>query len=140
MKKKRLTKIDKTIYLTGLILAIACALFLISNRLFGQWFHLSPCLFHTLTGYYCPGCGGTRAVIAFFHGRFIQSFFYHPVVPLFFIGYLIYMITNSIHLISKGHTPLLHAHARYLWILLIVTIANWIIKNLFLLVGHISLL
>ena len=21
-----------------------------------------PCLFHLATGYYCPGCGGTRAI------------------------------------------------------------------------------
>ena len=26
------------------------------------------CPFHAVTGWYCPGCGGTRAIIALFHG------------------------------------------------------------------------
>jgi len=31
--------------------------------------HLSPpCLFHALTGLWCPFCGGTRAAWAFMHG------------------------------------------------------------------------
>ena len=28
-----------------------------------------PCLFHLVTGAYCPGCGGTRALLALLHGR-----------------------------------------------------------------------
>ena len=28
------------------------------------------CLFHELTGWNCPGCGGTRAVYALLHGNF----------------------------------------------------------------------
>jgi hypothetical protein len=28
------------------------------------------CLFHQLTGWNCPGCGGTRAVYALLHGNF----------------------------------------------------------------------
>ena len=44
----------------------------------GQGF---PCLFHLLTGLYCPGCGGTRAVRLFLKGELIKSFCYHPFVP-----------------------------------------------------------
>ena len=39
-----------------------------------------PCLFHTLTGAYCPGCGGTRALIALLSGKLLLSFCYHPLV------------------------------------------------------------
>ena len=37
-----------------------------------------PCLFHAMTGFYCPGCGGTRAVAALLRGDLVSSFCYHP--------------------------------------------------------------
>ena len=40
-----------------------------------------PCVFYSLTGFYCPGCGGTRAVRALLSGHPVLSFLYHPVVP-----------------------------------------------------------
>ena len=44
-----------------------------------------PCVFHLYSGYYCPGCGGTRSVIALLHGDITRSFIYHPL-PLFVIA------------------------------------------------------
>lgn len=44
----------------------------------GQGF---PCLFHLVTGFYCPGCGGTRAVRLLLQGNIARSFQYHPFVP-----------------------------------------------------------
>lgn len=55
-----------------------------------------PCLFHTLTGAYCPGCGGTRALAALLRGNILLSFLYHPLVPYlaaavpFFLFYYLY--------------------------------------------------
>ena len=43
-------------------------------------FRFPPCLFHLATGYYCPGCGGTRAITSLLHGQILNSFLYHPVV------------------------------------------------------------
>lgn len=39
-----------------------------------------PCLFHAMTGLYCPGCGGTRAVGYLLQGRLLLSLRYHPLV------------------------------------------------------------
>ena len=39
-----------------------------------------PCLFQLMTGLYCPGCGGTRAVKALLAGHPVLSFLYHPLV------------------------------------------------------------
>ena len=32
-----------------------------------------PCVFHELTGLYCPGCGNTRALSALLHGHLGES-------------------------------------------------------------------
>ncbi len=47
---------------------------LLKERLF------MPCPFYKLTGLYCPGCGGTRAVKFFLQGRLLTSFRFHPLV------------------------------------------------------------
>ena len=39
-----------------------------------------PCLFHLVTGAYCPGCGGTRALLALLHGRLADSIRLNPLV------------------------------------------------------------
>ena len=39
-----------------------------------------PCLFHLVTGAYCPGCGGTRAAKALVTGHIFQSLRYNPMV------------------------------------------------------------
>lgn len=44
----------------------------------------SLCVFHNVTGYPCPGCGMTRSVVAFAHGLWAQSIFYHPLGPIAF--------------------------------------------------------
>jgi uncharacterized protein DUF2752 len=47
------------------------------------------CLFHSLTGLPCPGCGLTRAFSSLLHGQVAAAFAYHPFVflllPLFVI-------------------------------------------------------
>lgn len=41
-----------------------------------------PCLFNKLTGYYCPGCGNTRAVLAIMSGKILKSIGYNPLPTL----------------------------------------------------------
>ena len=85
---------DQTLYEMGkwmLAAALTAAIFV---WVFGDaWLTKMPdCVFESVTGLYCPGCGGTRAVIALFRGQFIKSFVYHPAVPYVFIVYTVFMI------------------------------------------------
>lgn len=36
-----------------------------------------PCLFHKITGWYCPGCGLTRAIVSLLQFDFYQAFRYN---------------------------------------------------------------
>lgn len=40
------------------------------------------CLFHEVTGYDCPGCGGLRASHQLLRGHFIEAFRLNPLVVL----------------------------------------------------------
>ena len=51
-----------------------------------------PCLFHTITGLHCPGCGMTRAVNALMHFNFKEAAGYNilpfiliPMLSVFYI-------------------------------------------------------
>jgi hypothetical protein len=53
---------------------------------------LAPCLFRTLTGLDCPGCGGTRMMWYLLHGNLPEAARHHLValllVPFVVYGYL----------------------------------------------------
>ena len=52
--------------------------------------HIYPqCLFHRLTGLYCPGCGSQRAASALLHGRLFQAAGYNLMflLSLPLVGY-----------------------------------------------------
>jgi hypothetical protein len=40
---------------------------------------LPPCLFHRLTGLWCPACGATRAFHQLARGNFMAAFHFNPV-------------------------------------------------------------
>ena len=48
-----------------------------------------PCLFHLLTGLYCPGCGTARAMYALVHGRFIDAL-RNNIFAVFSLPFIIY--------------------------------------------------
>ena len=70
---------EDILYYTGWALLILAGLFVFSVEVLG--FRIpGGCLFHLVTGFYCPGCGGTRAVKAMLTGHFLKSLCYHPAV------------------------------------------------------------
>ena len=42
-----------------------------------------PCMFHALTGLYCPGCGTMRAAVALLGGNPVLSARYNPLLLVF---------------------------------------------------------
>lgn len=47
-----------------------------------------PCLLYTLTGLYCPACGGTRATFDLLHGDVGGAFARNPAVPFLLVAVL----------------------------------------------------
>ena len=88
-----------------------------------------PCAFNALTGYYCPGCGGTRSVRALLSGHLLQSFFLHPIPVYVIIAVTFNLLLKIIKKDNYRFSPI------WLWTALAVVIINVVIKNIMLLIG-----
>lgn len=95
--------VNSIFYRLGIILFIAAsaAAILQNTGAIDLTTFLYPCLFHQLSGLYCPGCGGTRAVKALLEGHFISCFLYHPFIFYCFILYLLFMGSHTLERIQK---------------------------------------
>ena len=136
-------KIDNVLYILGLSSAVICCVYLLISKITGFRIenYLYPCLFHTVTGYYCPGCRGTRAVSPLFQGHFLISFLEHPFVPYAAVLCAWFLLSQTIERLSHHKLPLaMHYKDRYLWIGLAILIINCMVKNIVRLFWGISLL
>ncbi len=99
-----------------------------------------PCLFHRLTGFYCPGCGGTRAVRYLLRGEIVKSIQYHPLV-MYMALVFVWEVCGLV--LAKGlKCPKLHLN-KYNWYVfggILVILVNWIFKNYMLVARGIDLL
>ncbi len=114
---------------------------LIKQILDGQGF---PCLFHFITGLYCPGCGGTRAVRLLIRGEVARSIQYHPFIPflaaVFLIEGFLYLAGWGKALLKKEKRQpyILGLRGRYrLWTVagVALVMVNCLVKNVCLLMG-----
>ena len=87
-----------------------------------------PCMFHALTGYWCIGCGMTRALHALAHGDVLRAFSMNPLamvvlplMPLMLLHDRGYRPRALQPLMSVVMTP-------KLWMILLP--AYWIARNL----------
>lgn len=80
------------------------------------------CLFHKITGFYCPGCGVTRMLDAIFHFSFYQAFRYNPLV---FVLLVLFVLGKILHLnLAKKYRDIL------LYFLVFVVIFYGVLRNM----------
>ncbi|WP_286528671.1 DUF2752 domain-containing protein [Duncaniella freteri] len=87
------------------------------------------CMFHQLTGLYCPGCGSQRAIHAMLHGNWSQAWSYNAILPFEIV--FIAMIAVAWRL--RDRYPRLHGilNSRIVIISFLITIIGWtIIRNI----------
>ncbi len=63
--------------------------------------HLPNCVFHEITGFPCPTCGGTRSLIALSQFDLGSSFMLNPLVPLFALGLIIFSMLFLIGAVTR---------------------------------------
>lgn len=145
--KKYIGNIDKNtdngFYLAGCGAITAVILLVIIKKAtgFNVLNLLGTCMLHLLTGCYCPGCGGTRAVYALLRGEVWRSFCYHPFVLYTAVMGSWFMISQTIERVSRGRIKIgMHFREIYMWIALGIIAVNFLVKNAALLIWHVDLM
>ncbi|MBQ9833761.1 MAG: DUF2752 domain-containing protein [Bacilli bacterium] len=85
------------------------------------------CLFHKITGYYCPGCGITRMIFSIIKLEFYQAFRYNPLV---FIMLIFFVFCQVINIILKRNYKKITFKKEYALLLLVVVILFGIMRNI----------
>lgn len=119
---KKILNIGLLILFTGL-----AVLFFILNPSEHEIF--PKCVFHSITGYYCPGCGSQRAIHSLLHLNFYSvvsnNFLFLPAVLIVIYHYLRPVFNKRFNcklpnIFYLKSTP---------WIILIVIVIFWILRN-----------
>lgn len=103
---------------------------LVSNNIKPTSWSQRPCFWYTVFGYYCPGCGGTRAFESLLYGKILLSIYYHPFVLYMFLLFILSFISYIIYFITKGNVFLFELKLKYLVYADFILIVYFFIKNL----------
>lgn len=98
-----------------------------------------PCLFHLITGAYCPGCGGTRAAFCLLNGEIVTSVRYNPVV-LYLAVCIPILLFVSLYRRRKGKQLPDRLLKGALYVGILIMAVNFVVKNYYLLYLHQDLL
>lgn len=129
--KEDLTREEENwLYWAGVLMLPIIA---ISAIVVAKWvvpnFEQAECLFWYLWRAYCPGCGGTRSLLALMEGDILLSIWYHPLIMYGITFYALFIIT---HTLEKLHVPFVKGMRFRVWYLygaLILLLVNCVFKN-----------
>lgn len=131
-QKEDLTREEENVLYWAGWLALPCCLF--TAYAIANWIlpNIKPadCIFWTLFGAYCPGCGGTRSVLALLEGNILRSIWYHPLIMYGVSLYTIFMVT---HTLEKLHVPFIKGLRFRVWFMygaLWIIGINFVLKNI----------
>ena len=82
-----------------------------------QW--MPVCVFHEITGMYCPGCGSGRSVYALLHGDFLQAMRMNVLLypMLLFAGLILWK-------------PEIGKNSKVIWSVFFILITYWVLRNI----------
>lgn len=85
------------------------------------------CWFFELTGLYCPGCGGTRALHAVLHGHPVHAVTFNPLIvvaiPLGIVTFIRYVRGDD-----SGDGRVLRP--AWIWVIFIAMVGFWVARNI----------
>ncbi len=117
----------------GLVVTVAAVLLLLYLLTYdpqGPQIQTPPCLFRTMTGFFCPGCGTRSALIQLAQGNLYAAFRLNPLAVLT-VPLGIYFVISQAHIAFTGRSlPRLFLPPFWIWALFILIVLYGVARNL----------
>ncbi len=95
----------------------------------GESAFLPSCLFRSLTGFQCPGCGSTRGLHQLLHGNLTTAFQLNPLLILA-LPFLLYALARYSMSVMRGQPLVMKPlPAKYIGIIVGAIVFFWIFRN-----------
>ena len=79
---------------------------------------------------YCPGCGGTRAMLALAHGHVLRALFYHAPAVVTAILVAAYLVSQTVWRLRGRQGWVLHYDSRWPGMLAALFLGNCVLRNI----------
>ena len=79
---------------------------------------------------YCPGCGGTRAVLALAHGHVLRALYYHAPAVVTAILAAVYLVSQTVWRLRGRQGWVLHYDSRWPGMLAALFLGNCVLRNI----------
>ena len=86
----------KSLVASALLFILLASLFLNPEK-----FSLVACIFRENTGYSCPSCGLSRSFYAMSHLNLLESFGFHLMGPILYLGLVIQFLKYSFEVVTR---------------------------------------
>ncbi len=109
-------------------LGAACVVLFFFNP---EQYHFYPvCVFHAVTGWQCPGCGGLRATHQLLHGHIAAAWHFNAMVVLLAPVAAWFLMREVVRLTTGRNLPGSLAAPAFLWTALPAFVLFGVLRNI----------
>ena len=126
----RHTRNERIFAFCVIIAAAGLALYLFTYQSFTFAIKTPPCMFRTLTGLYCPGCGTRSALIQMAQGNIYAAFRLNPLTILALPTMVLFTVSQALTAFTGRSLIRLRLHPALIWTLFALIVAYWIMRNI----------
>lgn len=110
--------------------AAGVLLYLLTDNPEAPLIRTAPCLFRTLTGLYCPGCGTRSALLQLVRGNLYAAWRLNPFTILALPALVLFTVSQALTLLRGRSLPRLFLSPSLVWAIFFFILAYWILRNI----------
>lgn len=130
LSPQRHSRTERLLACCIVVAALALAFYLLAYDSFFASIQTPPCMFRTLTGFYCPGCGTRSALIQLARGNLYAAFRLNPLTVLALPALVPFTISQFLTAFTGRSLIRLRLHPALIWGLFVLIVIYWIGRNI----------